>query len=645
MGSREPDKPRSESGVGSEPERVEHAALREGISSQHGEVLQRPVPADHAAGQEGSGNDGEGDRGRGAADPSHRAGSEDGVGSLEAPREILSNLRFREEVLRFGYKNSGNASAIAAICARNPAFFFDTFVWTYDPRRKPSRQPFILYDYQRQALSDLDDAVGTRDIAILKSRDMGASWLALTTFLWRWLFAPVAESYLLVSRNESYVDGGSKSLFWKLDYVLETLPIWLKPQFIRNKLRLTNQNTGSSIDGESTTGQVARGDRRTAILLDEFAAFELQDGFNVMSSTRDATMCRVFMSTPNGTGNAFHAVAENKNIAKIWMHWSKHPIKAKGLYEVNGKKRSPWYDREVERCVSSTEVAQELDIDFAASQSLFFDSSRLSELSQKYVRPPYRKGRIEIDDGDVSFFDDEKGNLLLWIYPDGAGDLPRDRDYAMGIDIATGTGASNSVISIGDKKTGEKVGEFAVPNLRPDQLAVHAVALAKWFAGPSGRGAFMVWEAAGPGRIFGDVVVNELLYREVYLRSAEGRIGKRQSELLGWYPTRDTKITLFGNYRKKLYEEQFINRSAEAMKEHREIIYTANGSLEHSRSHGTDPSGARMNHGDRVTADALLALVMDWNVKPRTVQIEDTSRTMGFRRERAAAEARKATQW
>tara|TARA_R100000654_G_scaffold8278_1_gene19566 strand:- start:9147 stop:10841 length:1695 start_codon:yes stop_codon:yes gene_type:complete len=562
-----------------------------------------------------------------------------------APRDIEENLRFRSEVVRFGYQFPDNAAALRKMCIDDPQFFFDAFVWTYDPRRKPSRQPFILYDYQREALSTIDSAIGTNDLKILKSRDMGASWLLLTTFLWRWLFAPLAESYLLVSRNESYVDGGSKSLFWKLDYVLDALPGWLTPEYQRNKLRMTNLETGSAIDGESTTGQVARGDRRTAILLDEFAAFDLQDGFSVLSSTRDATMCRVFMSTPNGTGNAFHAVAENKEIQGLKMHWSQHPIKAEGLYELDGKTRSPWYDREVKRCVSSVEVAQELDIDFSASQALFFEPQKISELSHKHVRSPYRVGRMDEQNGEYVYVDDPDGPLHLWIHPDGAGDLPRDREYAIGVDIATGTGASNSAIAIGDRKTGEKVGELAAPNLRPDELARYAVAIARWFRGSNNRGAFMVWEAAGPGRIFGDVVVSDLNYREVFLRKSEGRISKRQSEMLGWYPTRDTKITLFGNYRNSLYSEKFINRSAEAMKEHREIIYTAGGSIEHSGSHGTDPSGARMNHGDRVTADALLNLVLGNQTSSESESPVENGYSIGWRRRRADDQARKASQW
>jgi hypothetical protein len=252
---------------------------------------------------------------------------------------------------------------------------------------------------------------------------------------------------------------------------------------------------------------------------------------------------------------------------------------------------------------------------------------------------------MDEQNGEWVYVDDPTGPLHLWIHPDGAGDLPRDRTYAMGIDIATGTGASNSVLSIGDCKTGEKVGEFVIPTMRPDQLARQAVAIARWFRGVNNRGAFMVWEAAGPGRIFTDVVINDLNYREVYLRKSEGRVASRHSDIVGWYPTRDTKITLFGNYRTALYSESFINRSAESMKEHREIVYTKNGSIEHARSQGSDPSGARMNHGDRVTADALLWMVMS---TPSGTNQEATSfdgSSFGSRRMAAIESARKAREW
>ncbi len=59
-----------------------------------------------------------------------------------------------------------------------------------------------------------------------------------------------------------------------------------------------NADNGSVIDGESTTGDAGRGDRRTAMFIDEYAAFDVTDGYRVLLASRDTTNCRGFNSTP-----------------------------------------------------------------------------------------------------------------------------------------------------------------------------------------------------------------------------------------------------------------------------------------------------------------------------------------------------------
>lgn len=95
-------------------------------------------------------------------------------------------------------------------------------------------------------------------------------------------------------------------MMWKLDHLIKWCPKWLLPTFTRTKMHLTNLETGSSIDGESTNQNFGRGDRRTGVVLDEFAAVE--NGHAILRATRDVTRCRIFNSTPNGTGNAFYDI-------------------------------------------------------------------------------------------------------------------------------------------------------------------------------------------------------------------------------------------------------------------------------------------------------------------------------------------------
>jgi hypothetical protein len=285
-------------------------------------------------------------------------------------------------MLALARKDVTHRSSLRKMCSEDLLFYINAFCWTYDPRLENPMVPFLTYEFQDETLLDLNDAVGKRDICIKKSRDMGASWMLCALFEWRWHFKH-GQSFLLVSRNEDYVDkpGNSKSLFWKIDYLIRNQPGWLLPRYTRTALRLTNEENGSAIDGESTTGDVARGDRRTAIGMDEFAAFDVDAGYKALASTRDATKSRIFNSTPDGVGNAFYDVAHSDAVKQVVLHWTKHPVKAQGLYiGGDGKPKSPWYDAECKRCIHPQEIAQELDIDFQGSDFQFFDPKGLNPL-------------------------------------------------------------------------------------------------------------------------------------------------------------------------------------------------------------------------------------------------------------------------
>jgi len=499
------------------------------------------------------------------------------------------------------------------MCSRDLLFYVNAFVFTYDPRRSPSVIPFVTWPFQDQALLKLDDAIGNHDLAIEKSRDMGATWMCLLPIEWRWHFG-FYQTFLLISRKEEYVDKSSdpKSLFWKLDFVHKWQPRWLLPGKTRTKLHLSNTDNGSTIDGESTTGDVARGDRRTAILLDEFASFE--DGYQALSATADASNCRIFNSTPKGVGNAFYNVIES-GTEKIRLHWSEHPYKGRDLYKDEaGRLRSPWYDNECKRRHHPREIAQELDIDYLGSDDTFFDGVVLDAVQANQVRRPFWQGRIEYQTDSlkpIKFVETKHGPLKLWMHPDERGQAPTHRNFVMGIDVAsgskdsTGRGASNSVASVGDRLTGEKVAELVMNGVDPKVFAAECVALARWLKGPDNQGAYLCWEANGPGRLFGDAIIDRE-YRNFFWRQNERSVSKKLMDIPGWWATRESKLALLGDYRQALAEGKFQNRSFQAVRECRMYVYAKSGAVDHSAAlNAADPSEGRENHGDRVIADAL----------------------------------------
>jgi hypothetical protein len=544
------------------------------------------------------------------------------------PKTLKENLEFRAKILQAVLDDPSKIRIVKAICEADPLFFLNVFGWTFDPRGIRKKIPFILYPFQEDAILELLGAINDHDALVEKSRDMGASWICIAAMTWCWLFDN-GFSGLFVSRVEEYVDkpGNPKAMFWKFDYLIDNIPSWLAPagyskSVYRAKMHVENPERGGVIDGESTTGNVARGDRRTAILLDEFAAVE--QGSRVLSSTRDATNCRLFNSTPNGVNNAFFDIRQS-SIVKIRLHWSVHPSKNAGLYTtdedgllkvldskgyphgykpiLDGKLRSPWYDNECARAGSSQEIAQELDIDYLGSGFQYFNATSIHEVMRKNARPAMLEGELEYDDttGDfIRFTESKGGHLRLWTLLDGKGEPPREHRYTEGADVSAGTGASNSCLEGYDVTTCAKVFEYVNAHIRPEQFAKQAVAIGRWFGN-----AYLIWESGGPGRQFGSRVV-ELGYGNIYMRKRDEAISGKVSDVPGVAQTKETKLMILGDYRAAVEKGECINYSKEAMEETLEYIFGVDGGVEHSRSCGKiDPSGAKANHGDRVMADAL----------------------------------------
>lgn len=574
------------------------------------------------------------------------------------PKTIERNLAFRRRCLELGYSAKRYAEEFWIICSRDILFWLNTFCYTYDPRRqKNTIVPFITWEYQDDVILQIYDSIerGT-DLLIEKSRDMGATWMAVSVITWFWQFRKM-QSFRLVSRVEDLVDKTEDpdSLMWKIDFLLKHQPYWLAPkekfgQIHRTHLHIKNLLTQSMIDGASTTGDVARGGRCRALMMDEFAAVENDQA--VLSSIRDVTNCRLFISTHQGTNTAFYRLTHTP-IRKIRLHWSLHPQKRAGLYQYSeakqkveilepyeglvptasghtiefpskyefrkdGKLRSPWYDMQCDRASHPMEIAQELDIDPFSSDFQFFDAKLINDIESKYICEPFHRGELIYGDGITShFMENEKGKLLLWLNLEN-GVPPRELKAAFGIDIAAGTGASNSVVSIGDVRTREKIGEFASPDIKPEEFARFVYALAQFF-----NEAYLCWDGAGPGRIFGDTII-KLGYRNIYYRRKEESLDRRVSLLPGCFLNPKEKMAVLGAYRRDLKEGRFVQRSLEANRECLQYVFTTANTVEHAAARNKiDPSGASANHGDRVIADALLNRAFDSiSVLPPSEEIE-----------------------
>lgn len=111
-------------------------------------------------------------------------------------------------------------------------------------------------------------------------------------------------------------------------------------------------STGSAIVGEAGDG-IGRGDRAGIYFVDEAAFLERPQ--LVEASLSQTTNCRIDVSTPNGLANPFAEKVRSGKFDTFTFHWRDDP-----------RKDDAWYEKQ-KRTLDPVTVAQEIDIDFAAS--------------------------------------------------------------------------------------------------------------------------------------------------------------------------------------------------------------------------------------------------------------------------------------
>lgn len=554
------------------------------------------------------------------------------------PKSYRENLRYRRAVLLACRRRKAYRKAVLHLCRNDIFFFVNVFIWQTNPKKVGGEiGPFVTWEFQDGLLRDTMSRLFGEypdDMLWEKSREMGATWLALILALWLCLFHP-NKRVLCISHTEEAVDKAADegTLFAKIQFMLDHLPGWMKRD-VKKRKGVFSFAGRSTISAAASTERSGVGDRVTMVLLDEFS--KQREGYAIWGQTAD-TGPRLVIGTHYGLDSCYFDLSRRPDLTKRVLHWSLHPEKSRGLYRADesGKfcpldkgfkypenfvpvllplpsggpfpgVRSPWYDHECRRRQSKRDVAMHLDIDPQASEDQFFDPLQVRGLIDQYACAPYWEGELTYDaEGNPGQYQKAQGGRVkMWMMPDGRGVLPQSR-YSAGADVSAGTGATPSCLCVMNDR-GEKVLEFVDSRLDPDGFAALCVAVMRTLSDYDGSTAKFGWEAAGPGIRFGKRVI-ELGYRNIYYRTAEMRLIQEISDTPGWFPTPSSKRLLLEEYRAAIYGRQLVNRSKFALEECMDFIYTARGTVDHGRQMvENDPSRSGENHGDRVIADAIM---------------------------------------
>jgi hypothetical protein len=569
-----------------------------------------------------------------------------GVHAETIPDSPEHNMLWRAAALRADPKEQ---RILRRCCEEDMLFFVKGFCWGVDPRGSmlPSKiEPFIPFPAQVAALESIAQSFGMHDLVVEKSRDMGATYMFVQSDAWALEFMPGFEG-LVIARNEDQVDtpGAMASYMEKVRFTLRRLPPWMRSHYAWPKLKIRNLKNDAVLQGSATVSDAGRGDRRTRIMIDEAAS--IMNLEEMEKATADATDNRVYNSTPKGTANRYYQITKSPSIRKIRLHWSDHPRKRVGLYRAtenevryldpankipedelirDGRLRSIAYDREWRRrgCEHDAEarraMAQEWDLDYEASDHVYFSTEMINQHVTDHARKPSWVGEIVQTEGHYEGLRrDPAGRVKVWCKLGDDEMPPRDERYVMGIDISFGTGSSNSAIRVWSRNTRELVASYVCPRTTPHRLAEVAYAMGTWFAGnDTTEQAYAIWEAQGPGRTFSARFVEELGYRnfhrgrseETFEKTKVRRSRRAASEQTYGVHNKDQVMgPIFDAARNNLSAGVCKCRDQWSLEEEytRFVIVPNKHAPEHAstQSKSVDPTTARMAHGDTVIADVL----------------------------------------
>lgn len=287
----------------------------------------------------------------------------------------------------------------------HPDDFINDWGMTVDPRAVerglPAIMPFVLFPKQRELIRWIVDGWRKSEGGILeKSRDMGASWLAVSTAATLCLF----HKGVVIgfgSRKEELVDSSADpdALFWKAREFLKYLPPEFRGGWDARKhsthRRIQFPYTNSMMKGEAGDN-IGRGGRTSIYFVDEAAYLERPKLIDASLSA--TTNCRVDMSSVNGMANSF-AERRHKAGARVFtFHYSNDP-----------RKDEAWKRSKLEgpNALDSVVWAAEYEINYTASvEGIIIPALWVAAAIDAHVKlglkaSGAKRGALDVADGGV----------------------------------------------------------------------------------------------------------------------------------------------------------------------------------------------------------------------------------------------------
>jgi hypothetical protein len=397
---------------------------------------------------------------------------------------------------------------------------------------------------------------------VLKARQLGITWLAAGIAAWVLLYHP--GSLVLVYRQK---EEEASDVVRRIFILLKSLPaeFWrgariIKPFKEQPYVEVDILHPGGRISHlKGMTSSVSSGHGRSAafVILDEYAHIEKADDISkAVNSTVGVEGRLTYISTANGRsnedtgeGNDFHRLyvkaklnekeegSEFETMKWKFLPWFLHPTRNQDWYDNSPETRDLKEHQRMEQYPSTDEEA------FAFSQKAFFDKAALVWYARHGIHQPILQGQWKVKRAmrtEAKFHKTPDGVVRIYKKPD-----PEHR-YAIGSDVATGTGMDYSAAYVIDLETMEFVAELH-GRVASDLWAEQLHFTGKWY-----NSALIAVEDAGgwgtPVIIFlRDGRKGRPAYTPVYRHKQLSRFDKLESKPFGFPMNLKTRPVALGH--------------------------------------------------------------------------------------------------
>jgi hypothetical protein len=346
-----------------------------------------------------------------------------------------------------------------SLCKDDMAYFIGNYVHILNATDE-TWLPFDLWPAQRATLTQMHES---RQLIILKARQLGLTWLCLAYALWRMIFYPIATIGIFSRREED----AKELLDKRLKGMYERLPAWMKAASVIDNNKTNWQlSTGSSAMAFATNG--GRQYTFSLVMVDE-ADFQpdLPGLLTAVKPTIDAggrmwLISSVNKDLPESRFKKIYRTAKtgSEQWRHIFLSWQSRPG------------RTPnWYEQQKIECMATTGALDDLHQEYPATDTEALAPRSLDKrISPMWIEACYE----EMEPLDIS---DAPAIVGLEVY---APPQPT-RQYVIGCDPAEGNpNSDDSALTVLDFATGEECAVLA-GKFEPSTFGSHIAAMSAYY--------------------------------------------------------------------------------------------------------------------------------------------------------------------